>query len=370
MNVIMAGGGTAGHVFPALAAADALRDRHDASVTFIGARDGQEAHLVPAAGYPFTGIHVSPAQSRFSLSTLRAIRLALREARACRPAVGASDVVVSIGGYASAPAALAARRTRRPLVLIEPNSVPGIVNRIAARWAAAAAVAFETTASRLPHTLRIERTGNPIRSEIAAVIGDRAHLANEARAVFDLRKDRATILVVGGSQGARHIDEAVAGALTALRDRADVQLLVSAGPAQTEIVTQAIDPTAALLVRVVPFIERMDLALALADIAVSRSGGSVAELAACGIPAILVPYPHATENHQEANAREVVAAGAATMILDADLSSSELARCMLELMDDDDQRGRMAAAARAWARPDAADRIAALVVEIAGSRDE
>jgi UDP-N-acetylglucosamine--N-acetylmuramyl-(pentapeptide) pyrophosphoryl-undecaprenol N-acetylglucosamine transferase len=135
MNVVVTGGGTAGHVFPALATARALRDRHGATVLFIGADDGQEAILVPDAGFPFMGLRVGAAQSRFSLHTVRAIALAFRGARRVRSRVRGADVVVSIGGFASAPAVLAARRTRRPLVLIEPNTVPGVVNRIAARWA-------------------------------------------------------------------------------------------------------------------------------------------------------------------------------------------------------------------------------------------
>jgi UDP-N-acetylglucosamine--N-acetylmuramyl-(pentapeptide) pyrophosphoryl-undecaprenol N-acetylglucosamine transferase len=367
MNAVVAGGGTAGHVFPALAVAEALRDGHGASVVFLGGTDGQEATLVPDAGFPFIGLRVAPAQTRVSLATARALTLAVRGARACRPTVARADVVVSIGGFASAPAALAARRTRRPLVLMEPNSVPGLVNRIAARWAAVVATSFASTEERLPAGVRVERTGNPIRDAIADVPAHRARLRSEAIEAFDLRPDRTTVLVVGGSQGARHLDEAIAGALPLLRDRDDLQLLVSTGPAHLPVVGDAVDPSAAVIVRPVPFIDRMDRALAVAGLAVSRAGGSVAELAACGLPAILVPYPHATENHQEFNAEEVAAAGAARVLRDADLSPSALAAGILALVDDDAALAAMAAAASAWARPDAATRIAALVAEVAGA---
>ncbi|MEP6757560.1 MAG: undecaprenyldiphospho-muramoylpentapeptide beta-N-acetylglucosaminyltransferase [Actinomycetota bacterium] len=370
MNVIVTGGGTAGHVFPALAVARAMRDRYDASVTFIGATDGQEATLVPAAGFPFVGLRVVAAQSRLSPATLRAIAMALRGSRACRALVRNADVVISIGGFASAPVALAARRCRRPLVLIEPNTVPGVVNRVAARWAAVVATGFDGTAARLPAGTRLERTGNPIRPEITAVAAARDRLRAEARSSLDLSADRTTVLVFGGSQGALHIDRAIAGALPLLRDRADLQLLVSTGPDHLEVVRRAIEHDAALVVRCVPFIDRMDRALAIADIAVSRAGGSVAELAACAVPSILVPYPYATENHQEANARELVAAGAAELLLDADLSPSALAEAILSLVDADERRRAMAAAARAWSRPDAADRIAALAAELAGVADD
>jgi UDP-N-acetylglucosamine--N-acetylmuramyl-(pentapeptide) pyrophosphoryl-undecaprenol N-acetylglucosamine transferase len=364
VKVVIAGGGTAGHVFPALAVADALRLR-GAAVTFVGARDGQEATLVPAAGYPFVPVHAISAQTRVSLRSVKAVVLAVRGARAVRPIVRGADVVIGAGGFASAPAVLAARWVRRPLVLIDQNSVPGAVNRIAARWARVVATAFEATAARLPKGPRIERTGNPIRAEIVGVMSHRERLAAEARDAFGLATDRTTLLVVGGSLGALRLDRTVAEALPLLRDRGDLQLLVSTGRRHVAVVEGAIDPAAAVRVRVVPFIERMDQALAVADLALSRAGASVAELAACGVPAVLVPYPFATGNHQEANARELVTSGAATMILERDLSPSGLASCILDLVDDAPLRERMATAALDWARPGAAERVAAIVAELA-----
>jgi UDP-N-acetylglucosamine--N-acetylmuramyl-(pentapeptide) pyrophosphoryl-undecaprenol N-acetylglucosamine transferase len=364
MNVVVAGGGTAGHVFPALATASALRDAHGASIVFIGAADGQEARLVPDAGFRFVPVRVAAAQTRLSLATVRAVTLALGGSRTVRPLVRGADVVVSIGGFASGPAALAARRTRVPLVLIEPNSIPGLVNRIAARWAAAVATTFAQTAARLPAGVRVERTGNPIRPEIAAVPDRRAQLRAEACESFGLALDRTTVFVFGGSQGALHLDRVIAESLPALADRGDLQLLVSAGPGRDPEVRAAVDPGAPLRVSVVPFVDRMDLALALADVVVARAGGSVAEVTACGLPSILVPYPHATENHQEANARELVAAGAAHVLLDRELSSSTLVPAILALVDDAATRTAMSGAALAWARPDAASRIADLCVDV------
>jgi UDP-N-acetylglucosamine--N-acetylmuramyl-(pentapeptide) pyrophosphoryl-undecaprenol N-acetylglucosamine transferase len=371
VKVVMAGGGTAGHVFPAIAVADRLRDDHGASVMFVGARDGQEAELVPAAGYPFRGLEVVSAQTRVSLRSARALAAALAGSRRIRPAVASADVVVSIGGYASAPALLAARRTSTPVVLIEPNSVPGVVHRIAARWARAVATTFEGTAARLPRAGRIVRTGNPVRRSIVAVPDRRAELAAEARAVFSLDVDRRTAVILGGSQGARHLDEAVAEGIVRLRDRGDLQLLVAAGPAHLEIIDAAADAlsgaeSSSLLVRRYGFIDRMDLALAVADVAVARAGaGQIAELAVCGVPTVLVPYPHATENHQEANARELVAAGGADLLLDADLSGDRIATGILDLLEDVEHRAQMGKAARAWARPDADERLADLVAEVA-----
>lgn len=365
MKVVIAGGGTAGHVFPALALADRLKAQ-GAAVTFVGSSAGQEARFVPEAGYPFRALRVASAQTRLSLDAAKALWLTLVGARAIRPLVAKADVVVGIGGYASAPAILAARRTKTPIVLIEQNSVPGVVNRVASRWAAAVAVVFSDTAARLHHGVRVERTGNPVRAGILQVPRDRARLAAEAREVFELATDRRTVVVFGGSLGALHLDEVIAAALPLLRGRADLQLLVATGPAHMDVVRSALSEAGDLPVRVHGFIERMDLALAVADLAVTRAGsGHIAELAVCAIPAIFVPYPHATENHQEANARELERSGAGRVLLDPGLSSEVLAEAILELMDDDAGRDAMARAIRSWGKPDAAERLAALVTEVA-----
>jgi UDP-N-acetylglucosamine--N-acetylmuramyl-(pentapeptide) pyrophosphoryl-undecaprenol N-acetylglucosamine transferase len=226
------------------------------------------------------------------------------------------------------------------------------------------ATTFEATAAGLPAGPRVERTGNPIRPAIVAVGERRDRLAAEGRDAFDLAPDRRTVLVLGGSQGARRLDQAVAAALPLLRDRGDLQLLVSTGQDHLAIVASAIDPEAELLVHAEAFIERMDAALALADVALARAGaGQCAELTACGVPAVLVPYPHATERHQDANARELVAAGAARLLPDEDLSPERVASSILQVVDDPELRGRMEAAGRTWARPDAARRIAELIEE-------
>jgi UDP-N-acetylglucosamine--N-acetylmuramyl-(pentapeptide) pyrophosphoryl-undecaprenol N-acetylglucosamine transferase len=365
VNVLIAGGGTAGHVFPALALADRLK-ASGADVTFVGSSTGQEATYVPAAGYAFRGLTVASSQSRFSIATARTVWLTLAGSRTVMPLVQAANVVVGIGGYASAPAILAAWRTKTPLLLVEQNSMPGLVNRIASRWATAVAVTFSSASRRLRAGVRVERTGNPVRGSILQVLSDRTRLAAEARATFGLTEYRRTVVVFGGSLGALHLDQVVAGALPMLRDRSDLQVVVATGPDHVEVVRSALGEAGNMPIRVYGFIDRMDLALAVADIAVSRAGaGHIAELAVCAVPSILVPYPHATENHQEANARELERAGAATVLLDRGLSSDALAAAILTLMDDDAARMAMANAIRMWARPDAASRIAALVMEVA-----
>ena len=365
MRVVMSGGGTAGHVFPAVAVAERLRDAgHD--VRFVGSASGQEASLVPAAGFPFEGVRVASAQTRVSIHTARALWMSLAAARELRPLVRLTDVVVGIGGYASAPGILAARRAGTPIVLIEQNGVPGIVNRFAARWARAVATTFDATADRLPRGTRVVRTGNPVRRQIAEVSAARTERRAEGSRVFELGHDRLTVSVLGGSLGARQLDRTVAGAIRHLRDRADLQLLVSTGPDHVDEVAPAAAASGAVLVRVVGFIERMDLALAISDLAVARAGsGTVSELSACGVPSILVPYPHATENHQEANAREVELAGGAEVMLEATMTPHLLAERVSALLGDEPRRAAMAAAMLRWAKPDADERIAELVLEAA-----
>jgi UDP-N-acetylglucosamine--N-acetylmuramyl-(pentapeptide) pyrophosphoryl-undecaprenol N-acetylglucosamine transferase len=365
MRIVMSGGGTAGHIFPALAVAERLRaSGHD--VRFVGSAAGQEASLVPAAGFPFDPVRVASAQTRLSLHAAKALFMALTAARAIGPVVRSADVVVGIGGYASAPAILAARRSRTPIVLIEQNAVPGIVNRLAARWARVVATTFEATAARLPSNVNVIRTGNPVRREIAAVTEERVRRRDEAIRAFELDGERQTVSVFGGSQGARQLDRIVAGAAEELHDRRDLQLLVAAGSAHVAEVAQAGGPSSPLLVHVEGFIDRMDLALAVSDVAVARAGsGTIAELAAAGVPSILVPYPHATENHQDANAREVEGNGGAEVAVEATLTPGALAELVTVLLADEPRRSAMRRAMLAWARPEADERIAELVVEVA-----
>jgi len=217
---------------------------------------------------------------------------------------------------------------------------------------------------RLRRSVPTTVTGDPVRSTILAVRARRAEIAAEARETFGFAETRTTVVVFGGSQGALHLDEAVAGALSILADRDDLQLLVITGPEHTAVVERAVAAGVPLRVCVLPFLERMELAYALADLTVTRAGAtSIAEMTVCGLPMVLVPYPHATENHQQANAVEMVRAGAALMELDAELTSERLAARILELVDDDARRRLMAQASAAWGRPDADRRLASLVLE-------
>ncbi|HSL12088.1 MAG TPA: undecaprenyldiphospho-muramoylpentapeptide beta-N-acetylglucosaminyltransferase [Actinomycetota bacterium] len=365
MKVVVAGGGTGGHVTPALAVARRLIDDHGATVRFIGSSTGFEATMVPEAGIEFHGIEVVPLYREVSFRAARAPFVAARSVGRARALIRGADVVLGVGGYASVPAGIAARRERIPLVLHEQNAVPSLSNRVLARWATAIGSTFASAASRFGRTVRVEHTGNPVRSSILAVPTRRDELATQAREAFRLEADRRTVLVTGGSQGALHLDQVIAAALPALAPR-PVQLVVVTGRDHVAVVADAVERGPSPRVHVAPFLDRIELAYAVADVAVARAGaGSVAELAVCGIPCVLVPYPHATANHQEANARELVAAGGAEMIVDRELSPDALVACILGVMDDDARRRSMAQAMRSWARPDADVRLAELVMAVA-----
>lgn len=362
--MVIAAGGTGGHVFPALALAGRLTRDHAADVRFVGSADGQEATHVPAAGYRFDAIRAIPLYREVSWRAAKAPIVALRSTLRCAPLLQGADVAVGLGGYVSVPPMLAARRAHVPLVLHEPNAVPGLANRLLSRSAAAVAVGFEGVRGRFPGDPPTEVTGYPVRDAIIEVPARREVLARQARSVLGLDTRRRTVLVIGGSQGARHLNEVVAGATDLLADRGDLQLLVLAGPKQDAVPPSVDGP--GVRVRVLPFLDRMELAYAAADLVVSRSGATtIAELTICGLPAILVPYPHATDNHQEANAAELQRAGAAEVVRDAALTASQFAARVCRLLDEPGRLTVMAERSRALGRPDAADRLARLVVEVA-----
>ncbi|MGZ5353428.1 MAG: undecaprenyldiphospho-muramoylpentapeptide beta-N-acetylglucosaminyltransferase [Actinomycetota bacterium] len=367
MKVLIAGGGTAGHVFPALAVARELA-AGGADVRFAGTAAGPEARLVPAEGFAFLEVEASPFVRKVSARAAMAPVVALRSVRRCRPLVESVDVVLGMGGYVSVPVALAALRSRRPLVLHEQNAVPGLANRTLARPARAVAVAFAEARRALPRRARAVVTGNPVREDVLAVPGDRDRLAKEAAAELDLDPSRRTVVVFGGSQGALHLNRSVVDAARRL-DRDDVQLLVLAGPAHADATRRALGDSARVPVRVLAFLDRMDLAYAAADLVVARAGAAtVAEVAVCGIPSVLIPYPYATGRHQEANARALERAGGASVLLDDELDGAVLAERIAATLDDDAALRTMGERARAWSRPDAAAAVADVVRSAVGAR--
>jgi UDP-N-acetylglucosamine--N-acetylmuramyl-(pentapeptide) pyrophosphoryl-undecaprenol N-acetylglucosamine transferase len=361
---VIAGGGTAGHVIPGLALARVLRDRgHE--VAFVGTARGLEARLVAEAGFAFHSVPARPFVRRVSREALRAPYLALRAMTAARQVVRGANAVVGMGGYVSVSAVLAARRERVPAILHEQNAIPGLANRALARVARAVGLSFGDARRFFPRRLRVEVTGNPVRPEILRVPEDRDALAKEAREVLELEEGRGTVVIFGGSQGALHIDRATVGACRLLSARADLQIVLITGPAHLETIARAL-PSApgGLLVRLLGYVDKMELAYACADLVVCRSGATtIAEVTVCGLPSLLVPYPYATRGHQEANARALQRAGGAAVLLDEQLSPESLAARIESLIDHQERLQAMSERAAAFGRPDAGDRLANLVEE-------
>jgi UDP-N-acetylglucosamine--N-acetylmuramyl-(pentapeptide) pyrophosphoryl-undecaprenol N-acetylglucosamine transferase len=358
MRVLIAGGGTGGHVIPALAIAREVRDAYGAEVRFVGTARGLETRLVPEAGFPLELIHVGQLKNvsvatklrtlfDLPLGVLRCVRLL----KSYRP-----QVVVGVGGYASGPAMLAALLLRVPTLAFEPNAAPGLANRLAGRWVSAAAVNFEETRSYFRNA-RV--TGIPVRAEFFAL---------ERKPPGGAKK----LLVFGGSQGARILNEIMPKILfPLLRDVKGLTVLHQSGPRAEAATRQAYLDTGADDSRwqVSAYLDDMPSRFAEADLILCRSGAStMAELAAAGKPALLVPFAQATDDHQRKNADAFVAAGAAKMLTEVELQPQRLIDMLQALLSDETALVEMGERARGLAHRDAVAVIGQMVVELAATK--
>lgn len=352
MRAILAGGGTGGHVIPALAIAQQLQKDYGAQVLFVGTARGIETRLVPAAGYPLQLVKVGAlknvslaTRAKTSVDLPRSIWDAGRILAQFRP-----DVVIGVGGYASGPAMLAAQLRRIPTLAFEPNVVPGFANRVVARRVSAAAVHFAETAKYFRNATV---TGVPVR-----------------QAFFDISERASgppTLLVFGGSQGAHAINQALIEAVPALLAKhPDLQIVHQTGERDYNNAATAY-ASVGESVRAFQFIDDMPAFFAQADLIMCRSGAStVAEIAAAGKPAIFVPFPRAADDHQKRNAELLERAGAAIMLEESRLSSVALVETGLSLLEDRERLRRMGAAARKLSHPSAAIDIARMAASLAG----
>src|SRR5829696_3399491 len=359
VSVVLAGGGSAGHVSPLLATADALsRLAPGTEITALGTARGLEANLVPARGYRLELVPRVRVPRRPSTEFLRLpakLRSAVGVAGGLLDRVGAG-VVVGFGGYVSAPAYLAARRRGVPIVVHEANPRAGLANRLGARYAARVLTATEGVAG----LRRAETIGLPMRQEIVTL--DRAARRGEGRAAFGLRPDLPTLLLTGGSQGARTLNTAALGAAGALA-AAGVQVLHAAGP-RNEVPAPALPPDAPPYV-LVPYLDRIELAYAAADLVLCRSGANTcAELTAVGLPGAYVPLPHGN-GEQRLLAEPVVAAGGGLLVDDAGCTPEWVADTLAPVLVDPDRVERMAKAAGALGHRDADVTLARMVLEVA-----
>ncbi|WP_323745258.1 UDP-N-acetylglucosamine--N-acetylmuramyl-(pentapeptide) pyrophosphoryl-undecaprenol N-acetylglucosamine transferase [Actinomyces haliotis] len=379
LRVLLAGGGTAGHVNPLLATAAALRDPAAGGdpateILVLGTRQGLESRLVPEAGYELSYVPRVPLPRRPSLDLLRLprhLRQAVDAAGRAIEAVGA-DVVVGFGGFVSTPAYLAARRAGVPVVIHEQNARPGLANRLGARWAAAVALTFASTPLKAA-TGSTTVTGLPLRPAIGELVAQRgteegARVARLTGATaLGLDPEATTLLITGGSLGAQHLNEVVAAALGDLP--AGLQVLHLTGKGKDEPVrdalSEAVDAGRAAAdlagrYHVLDYLTAMEQAYACADGVVCRSGaGTVAELTALGLPALYVPLPIGN-GEQRLNAADVVAAGGGRLVADGDLIPADVAGFATELADDERRAATASAAASTGVR-DGAARLAALV---------
>ena len=352
--ILLAGGGTAGHVNPLLATADALRAREpNATLIVLGTAEGLEARLVPERGYELVTIERVPFPRRLSMSALRFPWRFLRAVRNVRSLIARRgvEVVVGFGGYAAAPAYLAARREGIPLVVHEANALPGIANRVGSRLTNHTAVTFEGTPLR-----NAVRTGMPIRSEIAQL--DRTVARAAAISQWGLDSGRPVLLVTGGSTGAARINSTIVNSIHAIV-AAGWQVIHTVGESR-----DFVDPLVSGY-HPMPYCDRMDLALAAADVVIARSGAAtVSELAGLGIPAVFVPYP-VGNGEQELNARDSVIAGGAIVCADRDFSPEWIRTSLIPLLGDATRRAEMVSRAANAGIRDGADRLAAMVLAVA-----
>jgi UDP-N-acetylglucosamine--N-acetylmuramyl-(pentapeptide) pyrophosphoryl-undecaprenol N-acetylglucosamine transferase len=367
LSVVLAGGGTAGHVEPAMAVADALRDIDPSvRITALGTERGLETRLVPDRGYDLELIVPVPLPRRLTGDLVRLplrVRRAVRQTRAVFDNVGA-DVVIGFGGYVALPAYLAARRgplrrPRVPVVIHEANARAGLANRVGARRAQR--VLSAVSDSGLRHA---EVVGVPVRGSITAL--DRTALRQEARAHYGFDDDALVLLVFGGSQGAVSLNNAVSAAANDLA-AAGVSVLHAHGPKNTIELPQGgpRDVPGAPKYVALPYLDRMDLAYAAADIAVCRSGAmTVAEVSAVGLPAIYVPLPIGN-GEQRLNALPVVDAGGGVIVADRDLTPETLAHMVIEIASDSGKLAEMTSAAALSGHPDAARQVAQVALEVA-----
>jgi len=356
MRVVLAGGGTAGHIEPALALADALRQAdHGGQVVCLGTERGLETRLVPMRGYELALIPAVPLPRSVTPQLLTVpgrLAGAVHAAGGVLDRVGA-DVLVGFGGYVATPAYLAAKRHKVPIVVHEANPFPGIANRLGAHLTTHVYTGYPDTKLR-----NAQYVGLPIRREIADL--DRFALGDKARAHFGLRPDLPVLLVTGGSQGARSLNQALAGAVGAICS-AGVQVLHVTGPRNPGEIQPPAGPVPYVAV---PFVDRMDLAYAAADFALCRAGAmTCAELTAVGLPAAYVPLPIGN-GEQRLNAQPIVAQGGGLIVDDGELTADWIMRALLPVLTNIDQVAAMSEAAASLGRKDADRWLAKAVFDV------
>ncbi len=363
LKVIISGGGTGGHVFPAIAIANAIKSKiPDADILFIGAKDKLEMEKVPAAGYQIEGLRISGLQRRLTIKNLSfpykvisSLVKARRIIKSFKP-----DVVIGVGGYASGPTLRAATSKGVPTLIQEQNSYPGITNKLLGNKVNKICVAYDGMERFFPKS-KIVFTGNPVRQDILITEGKR----KEGQSHFHLTPDKTTLLVLGGSLGAGTINKSIQRCIHAGITARGVQVIWQTGKYYYENLAANKDYSDKADVHLYGFIDRMDLAYASADIVISRAGAiAISELCLAGKPAILIPSPNVAEDHQTKNANALVRNGAALMLKDGE-SEEKITDLLFDLFDNKELQDKLRGNISGMAVPDAADRIAFEAIQLA-----
>ncbi len=359
-KIIISGGGTGGHVFPAIAIANALKKiQTDAEILFIGAQDRLEMQKVPEAGYQIIGLPVKGLKRKLNLENIKTLYLLFKSINRAKKIFRQfnPDVVVGVGGYASAPALHIASKKDVPIVLQEQNSLPGITNRIFGKHAQKICAAYEEVKKYLPAD-KVVITGNPVMDSIIKVDISR----QQALSHFDLDPGRKTLLITGGSLGARQLNTAVMNNLGRLRET-EINLIWQTGKFYYQDIIKQVKPEPWL--KILPFIDKMPYAYRAADVVVARAGAiTISELSIMGKAVIFVPSPNVAEDHQTKNAKALVDKGAALMIKDNE-APEKLIPLAIELMLDNNRIKSLEQNIKKFARPEAAQNIAQIILQTA-----
>ncbi len=371
MHILIAGGGTGGHVYPGISVADEFKDRkQNHKILFVGTRRGMESELVPKFGYTLETITVSGFQRRISLGLIKSAAEAVRGFFQAGRIITRfqPDIVIGTGGYVCGPVVSIARLRGIPTIILEQNVIPGVTNRILGRFVNGVAVTYGASRRFFPASSHVQVTGNPIRRDIMSAD------PVQGRETLKLDPEKKVVMSFGGSIGAQSINRAMVEVAAAWKERKDIELLIVTGKdklteTRTALQEKGIRDNEAGNVTVKPYLYNIQDAYAAADIVVGRAGGiSLSELTALGKAAIIVPYPYATNQHQDHNARTLAEAGAAVVIPDRELDGAHLLRELDCLLNEPERLAEMARKSKELGRPDAAERIADWVQELVSMR--
>lgn len=367
MRVIIAGGGTAGHINPGIAVSKCIKSKYkDAEILFVGTEKGLEKELVPAEGFNIEFINAKGLNRKLSFDFFSTIGNMLKGFLEAKKIIKKfkPDFVIGMGGYVCFPVIMASSRLKIPTLIHESNSLPGIANRILSRFANFTAISFKDTEKYFKKAKALVFTGNPVREEIFTFSRE------EARAEEGLQKDSVLVLVFGGSRGAQKINEAIIDLIEINNGKLPYNLILSTGKTQYEVVLKGLSEKGYSIetlnnIKIVPYIYDMPKYLSAADLVVGRAGAvTISEITAAGTASILIPFPYATENHQEYNARSLEMNGASIVVLDKDLTGKILNQQISSLVENKELLSRMAKSAKKMGVLDAAQKIVAIIEEL------